>query len=172
MKRTLTLTILSLCLAIAAFAQAAGQKPAATTAALPSVDQVIDKYLQAIGGKAAIEKQTSRVSKGTFEIPAFGATGTAEVYEKAPNKSATIVNVSGFGVVQEVFDGKAGYALDPQNGLREKQGIELASAKLDAEFLKPIKIKQLYPKIVVKGTEKVGERDAYVLEATPIESTP
>jgi outer membrane lipoprotein-sorting protein len=47
----------------------------------------------------------------------------------------------------------------------------LAAAKLDAEFLKPIKIKQLYPKIVVKGKDKVGEREVYVLEATPVESS-
>ena len=28
-------------------------------------------------------EQTSRVSKGSFEIPAVGATGTAEIFEKA-----------------------------------------------------------------------------------------
>jgi len=140
-------------------------------AKLPSVDQILDKYVQALGGKSAIEKQTSRVSKGTFEIAAFGATGSAEIYEKAPNKSASVVNVAGFGVVQEGFDGKTAWAVDPQNGMRDKSGVELASAKLDAEFLKPIKIKQLYPKIVVKSKDKVGDKEVYVLEATPVESS-
>ena len=173
MKRTLTLLILCSAIAITAFAQAGQQKPAtdAKPAALPSVDQILDKYVQAMGGKAAIEKQTSRVSKGTFEIAAFGATGTAEIFEKAPNKSVSIVNVTGFGVVQEGFDGKAGWAVDPQNGLRDKAGAELASAKLDAEFFKPIKIKQLYPKIVVKSKDKLGDKEVYVVEATPVESS-
>jgi zinc protease len=173
MKRILTTLILCSVIAVAAFAQAGPQKPATDgkSAALPSVDQILDKYVQAIGGKAAIEKQTSRVSKGTFEIAAFGATGTAEIYAKAPNKSASVINVAGFGVVQDGFDGKAGWAVDPQNGARDKAGAELAAAKLDAEFLKPIKIKQLYPKIVVKGKDKVGEKEVYVVEATPAESS-
>lgn len=78
MKRTLTILILSLLVAVTAFAQQGQQKPAEAkpdakpAAKLPTVDQVLDKYVQAIGGKAAIEKQTSRVAKGTFELPAFG----------------------------------------------------------------------------------------------------
>jgi outer membrane lipoprotein-sorting protein len=165
--------ILTLCsaIAVAAFARGGQQKPATDSKpALPTADQILDKYVQAVGGKAAIEKQTTRVSKGSLEIPAVGASGTAEIYEKAPNKNAAIITIAGFGVVQEGFDGKTGWAQDPQSGLREKAGAELASAKLDGEFYKPIKLKQLYPKIVVKGKDKVGDRDVYVLEATPAES--
>jgi outer membrane lipoprotein-sorting protein len=172
MKRILTIVLLCSAVAVTALAQGkekpADPKPAA---ALPSVDQILDKYVQAIGGKAAIEKLTSRVSKGSFELPAFGASGTVEIYEKAPNKTVAIINVAGFGVVQEAFDGKVGWAQDPQNGLREKAGIELAAAKLDAEFQKPLKIKQLYAKIVVKGKDKVGDKEVYVVEATPSESS-
>ncbi len=166
--------ILTLCSAIAvvAFAQGGQQKPAtdAKPAALPTADQILDKYVQAIGGKAAIEKQTSRVSKGSFEIPAVGASGTAEIYEKAPNRNAAIITIPGFGVVQEGYDGKTAWAQDPQSGLREKAGAELGAAKLDGEFYKPVKLKQLYPKIVVKGKDKVGDKDVYVVEATPAES--
>jgi outer membrane lipoprotein-sorting protein len=164
MKRTLT--IIFLLPVIAAVALAQGGKPAA----MPTAEQIIDKYVQAIGGKAAIEKQTSRVSKGSFELPAFGASGTFEATEKAPNKGLTVINVEGFGVVQEGFDGKVAWGQDPQSGLREKSGPELAAAKLDAEFHKPIKVKQLYPKIVVKGKDKVADHEVYVVEATPVES--
>lgn len=174
MKRILTTLILSLLVAVIANAQASQQKPAADTkpaAKLPTVDQVLDKYVQAIGGKAAVEKQTSRVAKGSFEIAAFGASGTAEVYAKAPNKTATIIDVAGFGVFQQVFDGKSGWSNDPQSGFREKAGAELASTRLDSEFYKPVRLKALYPKIVVKGTDKVGDKDVYVLEATPAEGS-
>lgn len=173
MKRTLTILFLSLLVAVTANAQGGQQKPATdakSTAALPTADQIIDKYVQAIGGKAAIEKQTSRVSKGTFDLPAFGASGTIEIYEKAPNKSVTIVNVSGFGVIQDGFDGKVGWSQNPQEGMHEKAGAELASAKLDSEFHKDIKFKQLFPKLTVKGKDKVGDHEVYVVEATPVES--
>src|SRR5882762_240539 len=174
MKRILTTLLFISAITVAALAQGGSQKPAADAkpaASLPTADQILDKYVQAIGGKAAIEKQTSRVSKGSFEIPAVGASGTAEIYEKAPNKNAAIITIPGFGVVQEGYDGKTGWAQDPQSGLREKAGAELATAKLDGEFHKPIKLKQLYPKLVVKGKDKVGDKDVYVVEATPVEGS-
>lgn len=179
MKRTLPLMILLMAVAVVALAQ---QKPADQSAkpadpiakpaeVMPSVDQIVDKYVQALGGKAAIEKFTSSAAKGTFEIAAFGASGTAEIWEKAPNKNALRLDIPGFGIVEEGFNGTVAWSKDPQSGLREKTGMELAATKLDAEFYKPIKLKTLYPKIMVKGTgkEKVGEKDAYVLEATPAE---
>ena len=172
MKRILCIVLLCSAVALTALAQGkekpADPKPAA---ALPGADQILDKYVQAIGGKAAIEKLTSRVSKGSFELPAFGASGTVEIYEKAPNKNVAIINIAGFGVVQEGFDGNVGWAQDPQSGLRVTSGPELAAAKLDAEFLKPIKIKQLYSKIVVKGKDKVADKEVYVVEATPAGSS-
>ena len=78
MKRTLMSLILCSLVAVAAFAQAGPSKPADT----PTADQILDKYVQGLGGKAALEKFNSTASKGTFEIPAFGATGSAEMWEK------------------------------------------------------------------------------------------
>src|SRR5262245_53834794 len=163
------ITVLLICLAMAAAAFAQGGAPKSD---LPTADQIIDKYIQAIGGKAVIEKQTSRVSKGTIEIPAFGLTGTIEVYEKAPNKSIQIANITGYGIVNNCFDGTAGWAQDPQTGMRDKSGTELAAAKLDAAFYKPLRLKELYTTVVVKGKEKVGDKDVYVIEATPKELSP
>jgi zinc protease len=167
MKRTLTTLILCSFIVVAAFGQAVTPKPAD----LPTPDQILDKYVQTLGGKAAMEKITSTASKGTFEIPAFGATGSAEVWEKAPNKTALKLDIPGFGLVLEGFNGTVAWSQDPQSGLREKTGAELAATKLDADFYKPLRLKQLYPKIVVKGKEKVGDKDAYVLTATPAEGT-
>ena len=169
MKKTLTIMILCLAAAAAALAQ---QKPADApkqAEALPTIDQILDKYVAALGGKAAIEKITSTASKGTFDIAAFGATGNAEVWEKAPNKTALKLDIPGFGIVQEGFNGTVAWSQDPQSGLREKTGTELAATKLDADFYKPIRLKQLYPKMTVKGKGKVGEADAYLVEATPAE---
>src|SRR5205823_12522020 len=53
---------------------------------LPSADEILDKYVEALGGKAAFEKFSSRVVKGALELPAMGITSGAEIYAKAPNK--------------------------------------------------------------------------------------
>jgi outer membrane lipoprotein-sorting protein len=188
MKRTITMIFICAILAVSAFAQGSQQKPATgqpaakptdmkpadakPAEALPSVDQILDKFVQAIGGKAAIEKVTSRVSKGTFEIPAMGAGGPIELYAKAPNKNLVIINIPGFGIVQQGYNGTVAWAQEPTSGLRELSGPELASAKREAEFYADIKFKELYPKMVVKGKDKVADKDVYVIEATPTEGSP
>jgi hypothetical protein len=161
-----------LALASGAYAQGAAKPETKPAASLPSVEQVLDKYVQALGGKAAIEKLTNRVAKGTFEIPAFGAAGTVESYAKAPNKQAVVIDIPGFGTIKQGFDGTVAWAVDPQSGMREQSGGELASTKRQAIFYRDLKLKEIYPKITVKGKEKVGEKDTYVLEATPADGSP
>ena len=92
MKRIMTVILLSLALSVAAFAQEAKPKPAE---GMPSADQIIEKYVQAMGGKAALEKLNSRTTKASFEIPSMGAGGTVETFAKAPNKSLAIITVPG-----------------------------------------------------------------------------
>jgi len=172
MKRTLM--TLSLCLALIFAAVARGQdKPAPAKtpeakppAALPTADQIIDKYVQAIGGKAAVEKLTSREAKGTFELAAMGVSAPFVNYTKAPNKSVFTIDIAGFGTIQRGYNGSVGWSSDPQTGLRELSGSELAQMKLGSDFYRDVRMMQLFPKMTVKGIEKVGDRDAYLVEGT------
>jgi hypothetical protein len=61
MKRTLLASLAALAAIVAAGSAAHAQAPA-----LPSIDQILDKYVAAVGGRAALEKVTSRVSKGRW----------------------------------------------------------------------------------------------------------
>jgi hypothetical protein len=143
-------------------------KPAETT---PTVDQILEKYVQAIGGKAAIEKVKSRVIEGDLEIPAANISGKFTTQTKAPNMTALKADLPGFGVVSEGFDGSVAWENNPIQGLREKTGNELADTKLDADFYRDLKLKTLYPKMVLQGKEKVGDKEAYVLVGTPPEGS-
>lgn len=170
MKRILTIFLFALIAVVPAFGQ---DKPAATQATpLPKVDEILAKYTQAMGGKAGFEKLNSRVEKGHFDIPAMGAGGPIEIYTKAPNKNLVVVTIEGMGAFQEGFTGTVAWAQDPMNGLREKSGAELAMAKRNADFYGPVRMKERYPKMEVKSKQKVGEKDAYVVLATPTEGSP
>lgn len=147
-------------------------KPAATSSAMPVVDEIADKYVKALGGKEALEKINSRAVKGSFEIEAMNITGTFENYAKAPNKSATIVAVPNMGNFNTVYDGSKGYSADPMQGFRELSGAELAALKREADFYLPLNLKKNYSKLELKGKEKVGSSEAYVVEATPLEGSP
>jgi hypothetical protein len=132
--------------------------------ALPSADAVFEKYLKAIGGRPALEKITSRVSKGTVELAALATTGTVEIVEQSPNKSSLIINTPGVGVIQKTFDGRRAWLQDPLRGLIRFTGFDLKLAADAAVFNRQAKLKELYPSAVVTGKEKLGARDVLVVQ--------
>jgi len=138
----------------------------------PTVPEILAKYVQAIGGKQANEKIKSRMTKGTVEIPAAGIKGTFESYTAAPNKSVSKNSLPGIGDIIEGFDGQTAWSVNPLQGNKDKQGEELEQTKLLNNFYREINLAQLYPKMELKGTEKVGENDTYVVVGTPKVGTP
>lgn len=149
-----------------------GQLPAQSTAppapkgapAPRTADQILDHYLGATGGRAAWQKLTSRVSTGTIDAPAMSLSGTIEVREKAPDRILAVITIAGASFRQG-FDGTVGWTDDPENGLREQSGAELAEARRDADFYHVLDMRRLYARLTVIGEEKIGDRTAYVVEA-------
>ena len=133
----------------------------------PTVKEILAKYVQAIGGRANYEKIKSRMTKATQDVPTAGIKGTIEIYAAAPNKSFTKAVIGGIGEFFEGFDGKNAWSINPLQGSRDKSGEELVQTKLRYDFYRDINLDKLYPKIELKGTEKVGANEAYVLIATP-----
>jgi len=165
-------TLFSGSIAMLALAAVAPFTAAAQDAALPSADQVLDKYVAAIGGKDAIQKVTSRVAKGTLDVVTFGASGTFETFTKAPNKTVMIAEFAGYGTVIQCYDGKTGWASDPQQGFREMAGPELAAFKRSADLQAALHTKEHYKTLTVTGKGKVGDHDAYIVEGQPAEGGP
>jgi hypothetical protein len=159
-----------LAFAVAALLALAVSSPLAAQGS-PTVDQVIDKYVQAVGGKVAMEKLTSRQAVGTID-PGNGMTLNIEIHEKAPNKFLSEVTVPNFGSVKQGFDGSVAWDSNPQQGVQELSGAMLASRKRNAQFYRWLRLRELFPKLELKGAAKVGDRDAYFVEATPAEGAP
>jgi outer membrane lipoprotein-sorting protein len=145
---------------------------ATSTAPLPTVDQIVEKYQQASGGKEAWNKLTSRVEKGTFEMDQMAADGTQEIYAKAPDKELFVTDIPSFGVVQRGFNGTAGWSDNPQTGLVDVTGDELGAMRREADFYEALDLKTLYPKMTVKGKDSVNGKDAYLVECVPAEGAP
>jgi hypothetical protein len=165
MKSKLTLLIALLCVAAtAAFGQAA--KPA-VQAKLPTAQEIVAKYTKAIGGREAMEKIKSWTTKGNVEISPMGLKGTFEQIASAPDRSMTTMSIAGLGDLVEGYDGKTAWAINPIQGSRERTGAELLQAKLMSNFYRDVNLDKLYPKMEVKGIEKVNGKDAYVVTATP-----
>jgi hypothetical protein len=136
-------------------------------AKLPTVKEVLDKYVQALGGREANEKIQTRVMKGTVELAPMGVKGTGEVYQAAPDKSYNKITLGGIGDLIEAYDGTTAWAINPIQGNRDKTGSELLQTKLAAAFHRELNFEKLYPKMQVKGIEKIGDKEAYVIFAEP-----
>src|SRR5271167_4039414 len=117
MRKPLKNVLLCLALILVLQSQVGWADPAAADS-MPTVDQVLDKYVQALGGKATIEKMTTLVIKGKVDVPSTGETGSMEMYRKAPNKEMQMINVPSNGPSQRGFDGTAGWNWDPDSGPR------------------------------------------------------
>jgi carboxyl-terminal processing protease len=154
-------------------ADGAGGK-ASATGIDPQVVPVLEKFMQAVGGRAAFEKLSTRVSRGTFEGASAGLklSGTVEIIEKAPDKSVTLINVPGAGVMRRGFTGEYGYQQIPLMGFRRIEGAELAELKLTSDFNWMVNLERVYPKMSLRGREKSGGGELYVVEATPAAGPP
>ena len=137
-----------------------------------TAEQIIEKSIEASGGRKNLEKLTSTVAKGSMEIGEQHAHSTLEVYTKAPNKRLIVTDIEGFGEVRQGYDGQVAWSQDPSRGLRIVEGAELADVQRDATFNAELKWRELYPKVELTGKEKVGEREAYVIRLAPSSGKP
>lgn len=146
--------------------------------AAPFVDaraaEVIEKYVRAIGGREAIEKISSRVSKGTFEGNFAGVKvgGMVEIFEKAPNKSVSLIAVGETGVMRRGYTGQYGFEQVPYYGFRVLEGEELADLLIGSDLHWSVKLPSLYPNIKFVGTERDGDAELLVLELAPRGASP
>src|SRR3974390_2216996 len=130
-----------------------------------AVDEVLEKYVKAIGGREAWNKVESRSIKAEFE-DAFGTTSGWSLQAKAPNKRLTRMESSPWGVLLDGFDGTTAWAKN-QNGVRIKRGDELSRAEKEADFRREVRLKELYPDLAAKGTETLDGEEVQVLDSKP-----
>ena len=150
--------------AVVALGQNLWQPPAAKganpEAALPSAEQVLDRYEQAIGGRAALMKITSRVLKGS-RVGADGVLVPEEVYQKAPNKLLVITKYPEV-VFRSGFDGASAWARSSK-GDSQAGNEQMAEILRDAESYGNTRLRELYSQMKVEGRAAIGQGEAIVL---------
>jgi Photosynthetic reaction centre cytochrome C subunit len=150
----------------------AGLAVAKPSTPLPSSDEIIDRYIRAIGGVAAIDKIKTRASHGTetmTEGMTAPHTGAIAVYQKAPNKLLIVRDYQAVETV-EAFNGATGWIKD-SGGKRGMSDRELAALQPNADFFRYLKIKASYPQTRTIERERLGNGEVYVVGATSPEGT-
>jgi photosynthetic reaction center cytochrome c subunit len=127
----------------------------------PTAEQLLDKYVQAVGGSVAIDKVTSRIMKGTIDFG--GKSLPIDIYSKNPDKRISFTHTPE-GDSITAFDGHEGWLGTPgRPGAREMHGSELDAASIDADLHLATHLKTMFRELQVQGSESIGGHEAYVV---------
>jgi outer membrane lipoprotein-sorting protein len=158
----------------------AGLALCAGAARAQTAEEIADKSVAAVGGRAALEKITSRSTTGTMlvEVEAGSFTGSVEVLNQAPNKSRTLISLdlsaagAGTVVIDQRFDGTTGYVMDGLRGNSEMPAAQVQSQRNNIFPSPLLDYKDRGAKLELAGKDKAGDRDAFVLTLTPASGAP
>ena len=109
-----------------------------------SADAILDKYIQALGGAAALARVTHLTATGTYEgYDTVSEKVPVDVYASAPNQLTTIVHTQN-GDSVTTFNGTNGWiaAADKLMRVLPLTGGDLEGAKMDALLSFPARLKQ------------------------------
>ena len=123
-----------------------------------TADELLDKYVQALGGSSAIDKVTTRVIKGTINVN--GKSLPIDIYCKAPDERISFTHMPE-GDSVTAFNGREGWLGMPGRPIREMHGSDLDGASIDANLHLATQLRKMFTEMRVRGTEKIGDREAY-----------
>jgi photosynthetic reaction center cytochrome c subunit len=133
---------------------------ATVPANIPPVDQIIAKYTEAVGGAQALAKINSRELKGTISL--VGRNIPVEIVGKLGNKQLTIVHLPN-GDSITAYNGASGWTSAPNRPVHEIPEVEVASARVEADFHLAVDLKHMFSELKSGTPEKIGDREVYVV---------
>ena len=155
-------------LSCARFGSSRRSQPAATP--LPSeqaaIDQILQRYEQALGGREAIDGITSYKMEGSFQLP--GISGKIAGWRKEPDKTLTLLEFPGFGTLKKGFDGQTRWVQTPAGTISDSNPQEeIAEMERDAEVFSAGKIKSLFDSMKLDYNARLDGREVRVIEGKP-----
>ena len=138
-----------------------GQSTLAQTT--PTADQVLDKYIAAIGGKDALMK----VTDVTTSMSSEGQMGAIMITrkQKLPNKFSMVINANGMEVMRQTGDGSK-VAMGGMQGSRTLEGPAAQQMTATNTIFPELHYAENGVKTTLVGPEKVDNKDTYQLSHT------
>ena len=137
--------------------------------ALPSAEEVLRRYIIALGGQSAIDKLESRMARGTI-TQSNGVTAQFELYQARPNKFYQIVRTSQ-ATSERGFNGSVGWQKTAR-GVLELSGLnsaDLVDLRAANDLFALIKLEAQLRDAHVSREDKIGDRDVYVVSANTLD---
>jgi outer membrane lipoprotein-sorting protein len=134
---------------------------------LPKGDAILDKYVEATGGKAAYSKLHSQVVTGTTEFKAMGMKGKMTVYTAEPDKHYSEMELAGIGKIQEGSNGDVVWSYSAMQGPHIKEGDERAESLLQGKFNAEVNWRDIFKSAETTGTDTIDGKTCYKVVLTP-----
>jgi len=126
----------------------------------PPAEQIITKYVEAIGGAAVVQKLNTRQEKGKINVS--GRDLPIEIFSSTGGKQLTVIHLPN-GDSVTAYDGASGWTSTPNRPVHEIPSVEVASAQAEVDLQLPLHMKQLFNEVKTAATEKIGDRETYVV---------
>lgn len=138
-----------------------------TSGSLPTVDELLARYVEAMGGAKAIKAITSIAMKGTVDIPGQSRGGSFETYTQAPNKSMAVMEAYPVGRLKVGYNGRSGWVQTQETVVLLKRAEDLAALHRESDIYATVRLKSNFAKVTLAGKSHIGYREVYVLDLQP-----
>ncbi len=129
----------------------------------PTIDEILAKYETAMGGKAKLDKVTSRQIKAS-RIEPDGKTAEIEQVLQKPGK-LTVATTYPNAVVSEGFDGTNAWK-KTDKGEIQLNPDEAENIKREAQIFANVNLKVIYPTMDVRFLDKINGKEVWLVLAT------
>lgn len=139
----------------------------AKNAETAKIDEILQRYETAVGGREAIDRIVSYHGKGSFSTSASRLTGSYEVWGKDPDKTLATITLASI-VIKKGFDGTTRWVQTPAGTFVDESSSGLAEMERDADIYRAGKIKSLYDKLLLQPRARLHGVDVHVIEGQPL----
>jgi hypothetical protein len=139
---------------------------------VPAAQQVLDSYVEAIGGLKTLEKIQNRVIRAAMQIPAAGIQLSLTSYQARPNLAYSIVDSAATGKIETGTDGSVVWQISTTAGAQVLDGKEKATQLHLNIFDRLVVWRKAFKEVENKGIEDVAGRPCYKIVATTAELSP
>ncbi len=158
----LTIVLLAAGLAVSAFGQA-------SQGSLPQAETIMGRYVEAIGGLAALERIRNRVIRATMEIAGAGVKLSLTICQARPNKSYTVVESPATGKIESGTDGEVAWTISALTGPQVFEGKERANQLHMNTFDRLVYWRKIFKQVETTGVEDVNGKPCYKVVFTPVD---
>jgi predicted O-methyltransferase YrrM len=147
----------------------AARVPAKVQENLPGADQILERYLAAVGGREAFSRHKTQLRKGVLNEDAQNI--PVETVAKAPGKWLLRLETGGTSPDREGCNSVAGWS-ESGDVVKDMDPRERPELETFLDFQLPLNLAGMREIMTVKLKDRLGEQQVYVVEATPSKGGP